>query len=846
MLKKYAKRNNLKTLKKSFIKTQIGNFILQTKKEYPDYKTEFFLYKHKKLGSKFYHFKKADQNNAFGILLKTLPTDDRGLPHILEHTTLSGSKKYPIRDPFMSMIQRSLNTYLNAWTGPDFTMYPFSTQNKNDFKNLLKVYSDAVFNSRLDKFDFMQEGWRFDIENDKLCYKGVVYNEMKGEYENQGRFIYESVNKEIFKGSEYQYDAGGIPKDIVNLDYDEFLKFYRDYYHPSNCSFISYGDMDIKEQIDFLEKNYLKNFKKNNFNINPKKSSLKGKKNITIKGPPEAVVIKENSDRHVILNFAFDELENSEDFFGLTILSNLMFNYPNSPFYKEFLENGIATGFSDLNGMVGFYKYPYFSIGLKGLKNDEDHLLDVKNKIYNILEELTKNGFDKNLIQSELHLMELNAKLGKSNFGISIFENLVCDLNYENLDKIDLVFNITESLKNVRQKIENENYLENLVDKYFLKNEKKLEVIFEPEENFLKEQNKNETDELLIKEKSLTENEKKKIIENAKRLKERQDQKDDKSVLPKLKIEEISKNIPEIIIESHLVNSIPVNYVKSDTNGITHLRLKFDITGFPDSLVNHLNFFQNFINELGTKEMKYDKFHDLLNLYTNNISVVNKSFMNIEKDFEQNHIFALEICCLDKNLEKMFELLEKFLCSLDFKDHDRFNQLIKIHGSEASETLTEDSLKHAISVSRGSLSEAFHKNNFYKNIKFFCDYSKNYQKEPMKKLYLEDLELNFEVIINKIVKRKRMSFLVHSNFNHESINSKINELINSLEKRYTFFNLDDQELKDQEKFQKKYIKEYYAIPKLTNYCTESFSIPSYLHEDFSKITVMGKLKSEIT
>lgn len=747
----------------------------------------------------------------------------------------------------MSMIQRSLNTYLNAWTGPDFTMYPFSTQNKNDFKNLLKVYSDAVFNSRLDRLDFMQEGWRYDIENGRLGYKGVVYNEMKGEYESQGRFIHESVNKEIFSGSEYQYDAGGVPKDIVQLDYNDFLKFYQDYYHPSNCSFVSYGDMDIKEQIDFLEDNYLKNFEKSEFNIYPKKSNLKSVEKITIKGPPEAVVLKENADRHVILNFLFDDMENTIDYFGLTILSNLMFNYPNSPFYKEFLENGTATGFSDLNGLVGFYKYPYFSIGLKGLENNEEHLLEVKNKIYDILKELSQSGFDKNLIQSELHLMELNAKLGKTNFGISLFENMISDLNYENLDKIDLILDITKNLKEVREKIEKENYLENLVDKYFLKNTKKLEVIFESEENYLKKQNQAEEDKLLKKEKSLSENEKNEIIENAKRLKERQETKDDKSVLPKLKIEEISKTIPEIIMEEHTINnSIPVKYVKSNTNGITHLRLKFDVTGFPDSLINHLHLFQNFINELGTKDLKYDKFQDLLNLYTNNINVVNKSFMNLEKNLEQNHIFALEICCLDKNLNKMFDLLEKFLCDIDFKDRKRFDQLIKIHGAEASETLTEDSLNHAVSVSRGSLSEAFSKNNYYKNIKFFCDYSKNYQKESMKSLYLEDLELNFDVIINKIVKRQRISFLVHSNLEKDSIDLKISNLINNLEKKYQFFNLDDKVEKNQENFEKKYIQEYYAIPKLTNYCAQSFSIPSYHHEDYSKITVMGKLIRKIT
>lgn len=217
------------------------------------------MLEHKELGSYFYHFDHEDTNNAFGIIFKTLPNNSKGVPHILEHVALCGSKKYPVRDPFFNMIKRSLNTYMNAWTGPDFTMYPFSTQNEQDFANLRSVYTDATFNMSLNKEDFHQEGWRleFDSEN-QLQFKGVVYNEMKGEYSNQDRFFNQMQLQLLLKGTYYEYDSGGNPTEIPQLSYEEFKNFAAQFYHPSNCSFVSYGDLNFINSLEFLQENYLK------------------------------------------------------------------------------------------------------------------------------------------------------------------------------------------------------------------------------------------------------------------------------------------------------------------------------------------------------------------------------------------------------------------------------------------------------------------------------------------------------------------------------------------------------------------------------------------------------------
>lgn len=228
------------------------NFVLEEKEFFEDYDITLYRFRHKNLGTRHYHIDTSDKENAFAFNFKTLPDDDTGKPHILEHITLCGSEKYPVRDPFFNMLKRSLNTFMNAWTGPDFTSYPFSTQNEKDFYNLLSVYAESTFSPKLDKFDFLQEGWRFDFEEEnnpetKLKYKGVVYNEMKGVYENPRSIFMERMQNELLKGTIYGNNSGGDPPAIPDLTHQQLKDFHQKNYHPSNGSIFSYGDLNPLE-----------------------------------------------------------------------------------------------------------------------------------------------------------------------------------------------------------------------------------------------------------------------------------------------------------------------------------------------------------------------------------------------------------------------------------------------------------------------------------------------------------------------------------------------------------------------------------------------------------------------
>lgn len=225
---------------------------------HPDFKISSAIYEHDRLKSRLIHLSCPDPHKSAAILFRTIPSDSTGAPHCLEHIVLCGSDKYPVRDPFMKMLTRSLNSYMNAWTGSDFTMYPFSTQNHKDFSNLLNVYMDSVFFPLITEHDFRQEAWRLEYTGNKLEYKGVVYNEMKGVMSDPNNYLIYKLNEHTLQGTSYAYNSGGDPEHIPNMTHAQLVEFHKKFYHPSNATFLFYGDMDIQQTMNQLEENALK------------------------------------------------------------------------------------------------------------------------------------------------------------------------------------------------------------------------------------------------------------------------------------------------------------------------------------------------------------------------------------------------------------------------------------------------------------------------------------------------------------------------------------------------------------------------------------------------------------
>ena len=509
MLKKY----NLKHLKRYFP----NNFELVQKIDYPS-QTLYFL-KHKKLETKYFHFKNKNPQNQFQILINTLPQNSKGVPLILQNLLLNGSKKFPIRDSIKNFSKNSFNEKNEIFTGLDFSIFSFSSFNKKDYENLLNLYIDTIFNSNLDKLDFFQESWFFDFENEKLVFDGKGYEEMKKYFFDQEFFVMTKNLENLMKGSEYGLNGGGDFQELKKLDFEEIKLFYKNYYHPSNVSFISSGNFDFEKNLDYLEKNLLVNYEKSCYKFIPKIPQITSPIRKYIRSPESFQKIKQNYDSQISLNFLLKNLKDSKiDFLGLNLLNLLLFEFPESPFFEEFINKGYCIGYSSGYGFENCIKYPYFSIGLKGVENNNKKFDDLKKKIFWVLEKISKNGFESDFVEMVLNRFEINLRMEYNN---EILENFIGFFNYEKIDFINQFMEIDKSMKILKREIKKKHYLENLVKKYFLENKERAELIYEPDLNFGKNEILEEMKFLNEKNKNLSYEEKKEIKKKREKKKEK-------------------------------------------------------------------------------------------------------------------------------------------------------------------------------------------------------------------------------------------------------------------------------------------------------------------------------------
>lgn len=702
LLKRFSgqnKRGDLRPKLDFNIGEDYGNFKLLSKDYFPEYQFTLFKFKHNGLGTTHYHIDTNDTNNCFTVTFKTLPDDNSGKMHILEHLALCGSEKYPVRDPFFNMIKRSLNTFMNAWTGPDFTSYPFSTANEKDFYNLLSVYGDSVFKPLLRKTDFMQEGWRLELENSEdlkspIKIKGVVFNEMKGAYENPDTLFMENIQTLILGGTPYQYDSGGKPFEIPSLTHEKLKEFHKRNYHPSNATIFTYGDLSPLEHQKFLDEQYLKDFTRHIFefpNLFPK---LSGPIRKTLKMPPPTVEIKKDHDSMFAVTFLCNKMgENIEDIIGLNVLSNLLFDNPKSPFYADFLESGLADSYCPGIGYEMTLMPSFFTIGFKNIKRGSEE--DLEKRIFETLERVVKEGLDQGMIDSAIHQIELRSKVSKDNFGLQIFMGYMGAINHNVDSVIKQGLNIKQVLQYISDNASN-GYFEGLIKKYFLDNQNRLYLTMESDvtyNEFLMKEEK-ELVEKIDKELGLKEREQ--INKEAAQLKKEQETLQDVSSLPTLTVNDIPLAGETTHVQKEEIQQIPVYFFDKPVNGVTHLRMKIDLSNLDHSNIHNLTLLSLLLDKIGTAKNSYDEFHELMHLYTSGITL-NLHYDGHPHDNHKINGFAvLSISCLDKNIKKMFELLSELLTTPDFKDFENILNQIRMEASNASNLILEKPLEFAI------------------------------------------------------------------------------------------------------------------------------------------------------
>ena len=645
-----------------------------------DVQSDGFILRHKKSGARIAILSNNDDNKVFYIGFRTPPEDETGVPHIIEHTTLCGSKKFPVKDPFIELAKGSLNTFLNAMTYPDKTVYPVASCNDQDFKNLMDVYLDAVFNPNITKYEeiFKQEGWHYELtgKDDELKINGVVYNEMKGAYSSPDEVLSSQIYRSLFPDNTYSKDSGGNPEYIPKLTYEAYLDFYHKYYHPSNSYIYLYGDMDVVERLEWLDKEYLSlyDYKKVNSEIN-KQPAFDEIKNVEAQ---YSITMDDSQENKTYLSYnrvvgdSLDEML----YQAFDVLDYALVSSPGAPVKQALIDAGIGD---DVYGSydAGILQ-PVFSFVAKNANASQAD--EFESIIENTLKEVVKKGINKEALLAGINSSEFKfreADFGQFPKGLLFGLNCLDSWLFDDM-KPFIHLECLGTFAKLRKAVDTD-YFEKLIQEYLLDNTHGSSVTVKPKRGLGNEREEALAKELSDYKASLSDEEIKKLIEDTEHLKKYQEElssDEDLRKLPMLTRADMKKNaMPFSNIEDELSD---VKVVRHDieSNGIDYISFLFDAGDFAQSELGYLGFFTNALGLVSTEKYSYTDLANATNIYTGGISTGTASHPDI-KD-RNNFVFKLEVKLkvLEKNLDKALELMEQMLLSSDFTDTKRLGELV--------------------------------------------------------------------------------------------------------------------------------------------------------------------------
>ncbi len=645
-----------------------------------DVQSDGFILRHKKSGARIAILSNNDDNKVFYIGFRTPPEDETGVPHIIEHTTLCGSKKFPVKDPFIELAKGSLNTFLNAMTYPDKTVYPIASCNDQDFNNLMDVYLDAVFNPNITKYEeiFKQEGWHYELtgKDDELKINGVVYNEMKGAYSSPDEVLSSQIYRSLFPDNTYSKDSGGNPEYIPKLTYEAYLDFYHKYYHPSNSYIYLYGDMDVVERLEWLDKEYLSlyDYKKVNSEIN-KQPAFDKIKNVEAQ---YSITMDDSQENKTYLSYnrvvgdTLDEML----YQAFDVLDYALVSSPGAPVKQALIDAGIGD---DVYGSydAGILQ-PVFSFVAKNANASQAD--EFESIIENTLKEVVKTGINKEALLAGINSSEFKfreADFGQFPKGLLFGLNCLDSWLFDDM-KPFIHLECLGTFAKLRKAVDTD-YFEKLIQEYLLDNTHGSSVTVKPKRGLGNEREEALAKELSDYKASLSDEEIKKLIEDTEHLKKYQEEPssdEDLRKLPMLTRADMKKNaMPFSNIEDELLD---VKVVRHDieSNGIDYISFLFDAGDFAQSELGYLGFFTNALGLVSTEKYSYTDLANATNIYTGGISTGTASHPDI-KD-RNNFVFKLEVKLkvLEKNLDKALELMEQMLLSSDFTDTKRLGELV--------------------------------------------------------------------------------------------------------------------------------------------------------------------------
>lgn len=663
--------------------------------------SDAYVMEHVKSGARLMYLDNDDDNKVFYIAFRTTPDNSKGVPHIMEHSTLCGSRKYPLKEPFVELAKGSLNTFLNAITWPDKTMYPIASRNDVDFHNLMDVYLDAVFypNCLKNPQILMQEGWHYELENKEapLTYNGVVYNEMKGALSSPEAIMEDRAMEKLFPDTTYGVESGGDPEVIPTLSFREFTEFHRRFYHPSNSYIYLYGDMDIDKTLEYLDGEYLSAFDRRNVDSMVKTQAPFGKR-ISVTAP---YGIAENEDTegkaiHALYN-AFNDHMSTIDSLAFRILNYVLIDMDGAPLKQAVLDAGLG---SDLSGSYGdSYKQPVWIVEVTGSEVDKQQAFaDV---VDSTLRSIALKGLDKDMLEAALNRTEFTARendyQGRPKglfYGVRAMDLWLYDRDpMEALRYIDDINTLRDNLKT--------NYFENLLLRYVIKNPHQVLITMKPEKGLTEKMNRETAEKLAAFKSSLSDEQLDEIMASTKALKERQASGETEEALetiPLLSRKDLKRTVEEKVLEKENVSGMDHFHFDVHTNGITYLNLYFPLSGLTEEDIPYAILLSTLLRSLSTTKHSYGELARLSNAYTGGMSFAVNGYGKVEDTNDYLPALTVRAKALTSKADKLLDLLGEVINHTLFTDTKRLKELILQEKSEWD--MTAFSRGHSLVMTR--------------------------------------------------------------------------------------------------------------------------------------------------
>lgn len=655
-----------------------------------------FLFEHTQSGAQLFKIAADDPNKLFNVSFRTIPENSTGVAHIMEHAVLNGSKSFPVKSPFDILLQGSLNTFINAMTGPETTRYPVSSMNLTDYFNLMHVYLDAVFfpNIYTDPRIFMQEGWHYELDDvdEEIVYKGVVYNEMKGAYSSPTRELFYQVNKRMFPDNTFGVCSGGYPSEIPQLSYEEFVDFHRTFYHPSNSFIFLYGDADLMDELSFIHEEYLSDFERSDKVIGIKKQ--KPVEEMQVVHAPYAVPEGSSTENRTFLSLSFTAGEGTDLNLthGLNVLASVLVNNETAPLRLALQEAGIGRNASAtvLDGVENL-----FMISVQDAQRED--LERFREIVYATMEEVKEKGFDKEDLEGVLNRNMFSYREGNTpNKGFMYMYMNSLPWLYADDPFIGLEF---EQQFDYLQKALKEPLLENMMKQYLMDNSHAVLLALYPQPGLDAENARREQQELARYKASLSQAELEELVEQTHELKEFQEREDTPEAIasvPMLSLDDISDQVNWYELEQKSVDEIPVYHYNEFTNDILYVDMYFDMRVLPAGLLPYARLLSSVIRQLDTREMSYGDINNAFNIHTGGFWTYLTSFSQNRSEQQVLPYWVAGGKVAADKAEKYFELAAQTLSGFSLEDKDRLQAVLSRHKTNIERQLSNQGHNFAV------------------------------------------------------------------------------------------------------------------------------------------------------